>query len=320
MISYFSAVNGIIHFNFSSMKDSNNFEVIIIGGSYSGLSAAMALGRSLRNVLIIDTGQPCNKQTPHSHNFLTQDGRTPKEISTIAKEQVEKYDSVKFYEGRAIKGKRTESGFQIKTESGELFNAKKLIFATGIKDILPDIKGFSECWGISVIHCPYCHGYEVKNEVTGILANGDAAIHYSQLVSNLTKELTIFTNGKPSFTAEQIKTLENKGIKIIESEIASFEHNSGHIQSIQFKNGSKIPLKAIYARVPFIQHSDIPESLGCDLTDNGFIRVNELQQTNVSGVFACGDNSSFMRSVANAVATGNFVGAVTNKEFCEAQF
>lgn len=320
MISNFTIVNGIIHFIYSSMKDSNNFEVIIIGGSYSGLSAGMTLGRSLRNVLIMDTGQPCNKQTPHSHNFLTQDGKTPKEISTLAKEQIEKYETVKFYEGRAVKGVRTESGFQIEAESGESFNAKKLIFASGIKDLMPDIKGFSECWGISVIHCPYCHGYEVKNEVTGILADGDAAIHYSHLVSNLTNDLTIFTNGKASFTTEQAKSLDKNGIKVIETEIASFEHNNGHIENILFKNGSKTSLKAIYARVPFVQHSDIPEKLGCELTDNGFIRINELQQTNISGVFACGDNSSSMRSVANAVASGNFAGAVINKEFCEAQF
>ncbi len=302
------------------MKDSSNFEVIIIGGSYSGLSAGMALGRSLRNVLIIDSGQPCNSQTPHSHNFITQDGKAPKEISTLAKEQVERYETIKFHNGRAIKGLKTGTGFQIETDSGKLFRAKKLIFATGIKDIVPDIEGFSECWGISAIHCPYCHGYEVKNEVTGILANGDAAIHYSYLVGNLTKDLSIFTNGKASFTSEQMEALKKNSIQINELEIDRFQHNNGQVESILFKNGSEASLKAIYARVPFVQHSDIPESLGCELTDQGFIRVNELQHTNIAGVFACGDNSSFMRSVANAVSTGNFVGAVINKEFCEEQF
>lgn len=302
------------------MKDSSNFEVIIIGGSYSGLSAGMALGRSLRNVLIIDSGQPCNSQTPHSHNFITQDGKAPKEISTLAKEQVERYETIKFHNGRAIKGLKTGTGFQIETDSGKLFRAKKLIFATGIKDIMPDIEGFSECWGISAIHCPYCHGYEVKNEVTGILANGDAAIHYSYLVGNLTKDLSIFTNGKASFTSEQMEALKKNSIQINELEIDRFQHNNGQVESILFKNGSEASLKAIYARVPFVQHSDIPESLGCELTDQGFIRVNELQHTNIAGVFACGDNSSFMRSVANAVSTGNFVGAVINKEFCEEQF
>src|SRR5690606_19368783 len=146
---------------------------IIIGGSYAGLSAAMALGRSLRKVLIIDAGKPCNRQTPHSHNFITQDGKTPAEISSIARAQVAQYETVTFLSGFAVEGKKTNSGFEIKTEKGEIFESKKLILATGVKDIMSEIPGFAECWGISVIHCPYCHGYEVRNEKTGILANGD---------------------------------------------------------------------------------------------------------------------------------------------------
>src|SRR5687767_10565291 len=137
------------------MTDKKNFDVIIIGGSYAGLSAAMALGRALRNVLIIDSGKPCNRQTPHSHNFITQDGKTPAEIATLAKQQVEKYDTVTFFSGLATDGAKTENGFQIQTGSGETFRAKKLIFATGVKDVMPTIEGYAECWGISVLHCPY---------------------------------------------------------------------------------------------------------------------------------------------------------------------
>src|SRR5690606_5743737 len=186
-----------------SMTDNKDFDVIIIGGSYAGLSAAMALGRSLRNVLIIDSGMPCNRQTPHSHNFITQEGENPSVIAEKAKTQVLKYDTVKFESDLAIRGKKTKNGFTISTQTGKEFIAKKLIFATGVKDIMTDIEGFAECWGISVIHCPYCHGYEVKNEKTGILANGNFAYHYAQLVRNLTKNLTVFTNGKADFTREQ---------------------------------------------------------------------------------------------------------------------
>ena len=120
------------------MTKPNQFDVIIIGGSYAGLSAAMALGRSLRKVLIIDSGQRCNRQTPHSHNFITQDGNTPQEIADTAKQQVLAYDTVQFQDGLAISGKKTINGFEIETESGALFNAKKLIFATGVKDFMPD--------------------------------------------------------------------------------------------------------------------------------------------------------------------------------------
>src|SRR5690606_20068845 len=116
---------------YNRMADNKSFEVIIVGGSYAGLSAAMALGRSLRHVLIIDSGLPCNRQTPHSHNFLTQDGKTPKEISTLAKKQVEKYKTVKFHNGRATGGLKSADGFEITTDTGDKFTAKKLIFATG---------------------------------------------------------------------------------------------------------------------------------------------------------------------------------------------
>jgi len=297
----------------------NSFEVVIIGGSYSGLSAAMALGRSLRNVLIIDGGKPCNRQTPHSHNFITHDGKTPKEISDSAKEQVLKYETVKFHNGIVENMEKNSKNFTITTEKGETFYAKKLILASGIKDIMPDISGFSECWGISVIHCPYCHGYEVKGEVTGILSNGDIAFDFSKLVFNLTKDLTLFTNGKSTLSEEQTEKLNQNKINIIEDKIEKVQHENGQIQKIVFKNGKEVSLKALYAKIGFEQNINI-EDLGIELNENGFIKVDMMQKTNISGVFACGDNVTMMRSVANAVAQGNFAGAVVNKELSEEDF
>lgn len=298
----------------------HDFDVLIIGGSYSGLSAAMALGRSLRNVLIIDSGLPCNRQTPHSHNFITHDGKTPAEISTLAKQQVEKYGTVKFFKGHAIRGTKTETGFQVETQAGEIFNGKKLIFATGIKDLMPDIEGFAECWGISVVHCPYCHGYEIKNEITGILANGDSAMHLAELLTNLTGRLRIFTNGKATFTQDELGRLKKHDIQVIETEIVRIEHSDGQVHDLIFKDYSSASLKALYARVPFVQHSDIPENLGCDLTEQGFLKTDAMQQSTVPGVFACGDNTTPMRSVANAVAAGNLAGAAVNRQLCQEQF
>lgn len=294
------------------MKDNKYFEAIIIGGSYAGLSAAMALGRSLRKVLIIDSGFPCNRQTPHSQNFLTQDGKTPKEVSALAKQQVEKYDTIKFYKGFATSGTQTENGFEITTDTNEKFTAKKLIFATGIKDIMSDIKGFSECWGISVIHCPYCHGYEYRNKNTGIIANGTAAFHLASLVNNLTKNITILTDGEADFNSEQIDKLKEHRIKIIETKISELEHDNGFIQNIIFSDGSKMSFDAAYASIPFTQHSDIPFLLGCELTEQGYIKVDNFQKTSVDGIFACGDNSVMMRSIANAVYSGNLAGAMVN--------
>lgn len=297
-----------------------NFDVIIIGGSYAGLSAAMSLGRALRNVLIIDSGKPCNRQTPHSHNFLTRDGQTPAALSALAKEQVMNYKTLTFYEGLAVSGTKTENGFEIHTQSGDRFSAKKLVFASGIRDIMPDIEGFAECWGITAIHCPYCHGYEVKQERTGILANGDGAFEYARLISNWTQDLTVFTNGPSTLSEEQTAKIRSHNINIIEKEISSLEHENGYLRRIIFKDQSDFPLKAVYSRPQYEQHSDIPAALGCELTEQGLLKIDAMQRTTLPGVYACGDNASAMRSVANAVAMGSFAGAALNREMVEEAF
>ncbi|GEO05643.1 thioredoxin reductase [Adhaeribacter aerolatus] len=302
------------------MKDDKDFEVIIVGGSYAGLSAAMALGRALRKVLVIDSGQPCNRQTPHSHNFLTQDGKTPAEIAGLAKKQVEAYKTVQFRFDRAVSAKKTATGFEINTQTGSTYSARKLILATGIYDIMPNIPGFAECWGISVIHCPYCHGYEVRNEKTGILANGDNGFELAKLINNWTKDLTLFTNGKSTLTGEQAAKLEEHHIKVVETEISYFYHNAGQIQHLVFQDKSKMAMRAVYARLPFKLHSDIPVALGCELTEQGYIKVDILQRTTIPGVAACGDHTILMRSVANAVASGAMAGAGINKELIEEEF
>jgi len=295
------------------MTDHNAFDVIIIGGSYSGLAAGMALGRALKKVLIIDDGKPCNKQTPHSHNFITNDGKTPKEIADMARLQVKKYNTVTFFNGSATNGTKTETGFKINTASGDTFASKKLIFATGIRDLLPDIQGVAACWGISVLHCPYCHGYEVRHEKTAILSNGDAGYDFAALISNWTKDLTLFTNGQPAFTPEQTAKLQQHNIQVVDKQIEKLEHNNGQIQNIVFRDGTKSFIKALYATVRFEQHCKIPESLGCQLSEEGHIKVDVFGETTTKNIFACGDNAAKMRTVANAVAMGTTAGMAVSK-------
>lgn len=302
------------------MADKKNYEVIIIGGSYAGLSAAMALGRSLRKVLIIDSGLPCNRQTPHSHNFITQDGEKPAAIAENAKAQVLQYNTVEYFDGLAIGARKTENGFEITTQENVVFNAQKLIVATGIKDIMPEIKGFAACWGISVVHCPYCHGYEIRDQKTAIMANGDKAFHVASLVNNLTDDITILTSGKATFNEEQLSKLHSHDIKLLEKEIAEIEHEDGHLASILFKDGTKESFKAAYAVIPFVQHCEIPTSLGCELTEHGHIKVDAMQKTTMDGIYACGDNSSPLRSIANAVYGGNVAGAIVNMELTHETF
>jgi thioredoxin reductase len=300
--------------NHNKMMKNTAFDVIVIGGSYSGLAAGMALGRALKKVLIIDSANPCNKQTPYSHNFLTNDGKTPAEIAALAKQQVAKYDTVTFFYGLAAEGRKTGNGFEILTATGETFWAGKLIFATGIRDVLPNIQGFAACWGISVLHCPYCHGYEVKNKKTGILGNGDFGYELSGLISNWANDLTLFTNGASALTPGQAKKLKAHAIPIVEKEIEKLEHSNGHIHTIIFRDGTAAPVEALYAPRPFEQHCSIPQSLGCGMTDEGYIKTDALQETTVHGIFACGDNASRMRTVANAVAAGTTAGIAVSKK------
>jgi thioredoxin reductase len=302
------------------MKEFENYEVIITGGSYSGLAAAMALGRALRRVLVIDSGEPCNRQTPRSHNFLTQDGKTPKEIAILAKQQVKDYNTIEIVDDLVVHGNKTENGFEVRAISGNIFTAKKMIFASGIKDIMPPIQGFSECWGISVLHCPYCHGYEVRNESTGILANGENGFELVKLISNWTQDVTLFSNGKSTFTNEHKVALESHNIKIVEKEIEKLQQSNGQIEKIVFKDGSKTKMKVLYARLPFTQNCPAPEQLGCALTEEGYLKTDAFQKASVHGIFACGDNVSRMRTVANAVSMGTIAGMMVNKELIEESF
>lgn len=296
------------------MMESRNYDVIIIGGSYSGLAAGMALGRALIRVLIIDSGNPCNKQTPYSHNFLTQDGSTPAEIAALGKQQVQMYNTVEFFSGLAKHGRKTYNGqFEIELASGEKFRADKLIFATGITDTMADVEGFAECWGISVLHCPYCHGYEVRNKKTGIFGNGESGFELCKLISNWTNDLTLFTDGPSTLSNDQTKKLEKHHIKIVEKKVERLEHINGYLRNIAFRDGLKISVDAIYTKSQFEQHCKIPELLGCELTGDGYIKVDSFQQTTIPGVFACGDNVTRMRTVANAVAMGTTAGMSASK-------
>ena len=185
---------------------------------------------------------------------------------------------------------------------------------------MPGIDGFSECWGVSVLHCPYCHGYEVKNEITGILGNGEYGFEFSKLISNWTKDLTLFTNGASTLTDEQKTELEKRSIKIVEKEIKELEHINGNLKNIIFKDGLKANIKAIYTRLPFKQNCTVAEQLGCQSTEDGYIKIDAFQKTTAKDVFACGDNATRMRTVANAVAMGTLTGMTVNKELIDERF
>lgn len=294
------------------METESTQEVIIIGGSYAGLSAAMTLGRAGRKVLVIDSGKPCNAQTPHSHNFITQDGQVPATIAAIALSEVLKYPTVTHLNDLVTSAMRSTDFFELKTASGQSFHAKKLLFATGVKDLMPAIKGFSECWGISVIHCPYCHGYEVARQKTALLANRETAFHLSQVVSQWTNDLVLYTNGPVQLNEEQQQQLKRHGIPVIDTPVKEIQHENGQLKSLLLEDGQEHFFKAMYSRVSFSQHSDIPESLGCEVNEQGYLIVDDKKQTSIPGIYAAGDNTTMVRSVSMAVASGTLSGVAIN--------
>lgn len=290
------------------------FETIIVGGSAAGISAALTLGRSLRRVLVIDSNEPCNRKSPQSHNFITRDGTAPGELISIAKKQVLNYKTVRFLNEKVIGIEKNEEMFEVETDAGKRFCALKILLATGLADITPEIEGFSDCWGISILHCPYCHGYEVRNQPTAVLANGEAAYHTGMLISNWTDKLTILTNGVSELRHFEQEKLQELNISIIEKEIAGIGHTNGSLENICFTDGSDFSARALYASIPFAQQSPLAETLGCKMTEKGHIQVDALNRTTVDGVYAAGDNTAEHRAVSVAAASGTIAGFTINAD------
>jgi thioredoxin reductase len=300
--------------------NSDLYDVIIVGGSYAGLSAAMALGRSKRKVLIVDAGNPCNAQTPHSHNFLTQDGQTPYAIAASAKEQVLKYPTIVYRRDLASSASKKSDGFEIRTDSGENFSTRKLLLATGIKDTMPGIEGFKACWGISVLHCPYCHGYEIRDKHIGILANGDFAFEFVKTIRHWSKDLVLLTNGSSTLSPEQTRVINDLGVVIIDAPVKAIKHQQGQMSHVILEHDRNFPLSAVFSKVPFTHHTEIAGQLGCEFTDMNLIKTDDFGSTSVDGVYAAGDCSIQYRSVSIAVASGTKAGIGINKALIESEY
>ena len=290
------------------------YDVVIVGGSYAGLSAALLLGRSMRRVLVVDTQRPANRQTPYSHSFLTQDGAMPTQLATVAREQVARYPTVAFLNSEVVAATAEAAGFQVKMADGAKVTARKLLLATGVLDELVPIPGLAECWGISVLHCPYCHGYEVRGQQLGLLANGAVAAELVALLRNWSRKLTVFTNGPADFTPEHQALLQAHQVPVVEEPILDVPHQGGYLSGLRTADGQLHPLEAVFARFPTRLPGDLARQLGCSLTETGLIQVTEVCATNVPNLFAAGDATTGMRQVAAAVAQGAKAGAWLNRE------
>jgi thioredoxin reductase len=291
------------------------FDVIIIGGSYAGLSAALALGRARRSVLVLDGRRPRNRFTPHAHNLLLHDGDAPTDLAARARQQVAAYPTVQLLEAQATTAEKLPDGsFVVATEAHGTFGARRLLLATGLRDELPPVPGFAECWGKSVIHCPFCHGYEVADQPTGIWNNGPEVAHQVQVLLNWSRDLTVFTNSPATFGPEVHALLKTHAIELVETPVAELLHTSGQLMGLRLADGHTRPLPVLYARLPWQQASALPQQLGCEITEQVLIRTDASYRTTVPGVYAAGDCAVAPPQLAVAIAAGNLAGASLSRE------
>lgn len=288
------------------------YDVIIVGGSYAGLSAGLQLARARRKVLVLDSGLRRNRFAETSHGFLGQDGRAPGQIADDARAQLLAYPSVQWLTDTAVEATRTDSGFDLRTESGQWLSAKRLILASGVIDELPDIDGLRQRWGQSVFHCPYCHGYELNQDAIGVLATSPMSIHHALLLPDW-GPTTFFTNGVFEPDAEQLAELDRRGV-ILETRPVS--HIRGERADVVLSDGQVIAVAGLFAMPRTRMASPLAEQLGCTFEDGpmgAFIQTDATQQTSVAGVFACGDAALAAGSVALAVGDGARAGAGTHR-------
>ncbi|OWR32684.1 pyridine nucleotide-disulfide oxidoreductase [Saccharibacillus sp. O23] len=301
------------------MSDSKPVDVIIIGGGPAGMSAALVLGRARRSVLVIDEAMPRHLVTRESHGFLTRDGVSPSDLRKVAREQIAAYPTVHFIQEKAVRAEGSDGEFVIGTNSGESYRARKLLFATGMKDLPLGIEGLDEVYGKSAYVCPYCDGWEMQDRRIAIIAGSAFGMHLTRTVSGWTNDLALFTNGE-ALTDDDKEQLARRSIPVFETAIRRIESEEGETRSIVLEDGTEIERTAIFFAPKLEPGSDLPTVLGCDTADSGAMIVDEFGRSNTAGVFGAGDGASQKYQVAAAVAAGSMTAAMLNSELLEADW
>ncbi|MEK6347849.1 MAG: NAD(P)/FAD-dependent oxidoreductase [Burkholderia sp.] len=294
----------------------SHHEVIVVGGSFAGLSAAMQLARARRRVLVIDGREPRNRFAAHSHGFFGQDGRTPEEIVGDATAQLAAYPSVQFRIGQATRAERTAQGFAVTLADGSTATADRLILATGVRDVLPPLAGLSERWGASVLHCPYCHGYEIgRDGRLGVLATHPMSFHQAMLVSDW-GPTTWFTHGAIVPSADELAQVAVRGVRVEASPVVEVLGSAPELSGLRLADGQVVPLDALFVGTQLQMASDLASQLGCEFdegTAGPVVRVDAWKQTNVPGLFVAGDASNPMTNATFASSSGVMAGVAAHR-------
>ncbi|MDO6507970.1 NAD(P)/FAD-dependent oxidoreductase [Colwellia sp. 4_MG-2023] len=285
-------------------------DVIIIGGSFAGLSAAMQLVRGQRKVTVVDAGKPRNRFAKYSHGFFGLDGQAPKAIKQKTWQQLLEYDTATIIDAEAINVEKTGDGFTIQLSNQSQLSAKKLILATGLQDILPDIKGIKSRWGKTVVHCPYCHGYELRNRSLGVIATGPMSLHQAGMIPDW-GVTTYFSQGEHFPDTEQKIFLQQRGVRFEDTPVIEVLGEGTDISAVKLADGRVIEVKGLYVGPKTQMASSIPKQLGCEFTQGPMgeiVITDDFKQTSIKGVFAAGDIVNPMQNATFASASGVMAG------------
>lgn len=293
------------------------YDAVVVGGGPAGLSAALALGRSMRRVLLASCGAPRNAPAHAAHNVFTRDGTPPLELLRIGREQLRPYD-VTVREECVTDARRTAEGFTVQLEGGEV-RSRGIVLASGVRDLLPDRPGFRELWGQGVFHCPYCHGWEVAGQPLAIYASGEKALHLARLIRGWTEDLILFGDGPIGLPVADVEAIERNGIVVREEPVERLVGADG-LEGVLLQNGEMVSRRGLFVAPDQELRSDLAQRLGCTITAQGRVQGDALGRTNVPMVFVAGDASVAQQSVTAASASGMLAGAGLNHDLLEQEF
>lgn len=287
------------------------YDALVVGGSFAGLSAAMQLARARKKVCVVDAGAPRNRFAAASHGFFGQDGTPPLKMIADARAKVLAYPNVTFIEG-SVAGAHADGsgGFNASLEGGRQLSAGKIVLAFGVQDGFPDIAGVRERWGTSVLHCPYCHGYEFSGKQLGILLESPHPPEHAMLIAEW-GPATLFLNGNHTVDDEVRAKLQARGVTIETDGIAALEGPGQELSAVRLEGGRLVPLDALFLAPRTRPGSPLAEQLGCAFDDGPFgpvIRTDAMKMTTVPGVFAAGDAAMLMHNATLASADGVMAG------------
>jgi thioredoxin reductase len=290
-------------------------DAIVIGGSFAGLSAALYVARARRSVCVVDTGLPRNRFAEHSHGLFGHDGSSPRTMLATARSQVEAYPTVTFIEGEAATATKTPDGFSVTLATGDVLESVRLVLAFGISDELPGIPGLAERWGSSVLHCPYCHGYEFSGQRLGVLRVSPRSIHQAMLISEW-GPTTLYLDGGPEPDDASLGELTKRGVAIEPARVKALHGDGSGLSSIELADGRISPADALYVGAPTRLNSEIAQQLGCELDGGQFgpiIRTDVEKMTTVPSVYAAGDITRGAHTVTWAAADGVTAGMAVHR-------